>query len=140
MSQGAVSQWLKQAREGGTEALAAHPPPGVTPQLTAEQQAQIPVLLAPGAEQYGFRGEVWTSKRVAVVIKRAFGVTYHPDHVRKLLRAAGWSPQRPKTQASQRKDEAIAEWVEEQWPLITKKRTTSSAPSSSETRQRFICC
>lgn len=110
--------------------MAAHPPPGSPPKLTDEQRAKIPLLLAQRAEPYGFRGEVWTSKRVAVVIKRVFGVTYHPDHVRKLLRAAGWSPQPPKTQASQRNDESIAEWVEERWPLIKKKRTTNTAPSA----------
>ena len=36
------------------EALKAHLPKGVSPRLTAEQKAQIPELLAKGAEAYGF--------------------------------------------------------------------------------------
>jgi transposase len=70
VSEGAVSQWLKRGREGGLEALNAHPPKGVTPRLSAEQKAQIPALLVKGAEAYGFRGDVWTASRVAVVIER----------------------------------------------------------------------
>src|SRR5919205_2999944 len=68
VSQGAVSQWLKRAREGGVEALYAQPPPGPTPRLTTEQLAQLPSLLARGAAALGFIGEVWTAKRVAAVI------------------------------------------------------------------------
>ena len=41
VSEGAVSHWMKRGREGGVEALKAHPPKGVSPRLTAEQKAQI---------------------------------------------------------------------------------------------------
>src|SRR5260370_17363335 len=73
---GAVSQWLKRAREGGAEALRPHPPPGPTRRLSAEPQAQLPTLLAKGAEAYGFLGEVWTTNRAAAVIPHEFGVRY----------------------------------------------------------------
>jgi transposase len=63
VSEGAVSQRLKRGRIGGMEALKAHPPKGVTLRLSADQKAQIPDLLAKGAEAYGFRGEVWTAGR-----------------------------------------------------------------------------
>ena len=43
VSEGAVSHWMKRGREGGVEALQAHPPKGVSPRLTAEQKAQIPL-------------------------------------------------------------------------------------------------
>src|SRR5215216_5838855 len=77
VTKGAVSRWLKRAREGGAEALYSQPPPGPTRRLSAEQLAQLPCLLARGAEAFGFIGEVWTAKRVAVVIRDAFGVRYH---------------------------------------------------------------
>src|SRR5438874_12224628 len=78
VSKGAVSQWMKRGREGGIEALKAHPPKGVKPKLPVEQKAQIPALLVKGAEAYGFRGDVWTGKRIAEVVSRSFGVHYHP--------------------------------------------------------------
>jgi transposase len=130
VSKGAVSQWMKRGREGGVEALQAHPPTGVKPRLSAEQKAQIPALLAKGAEAYGFRGEVWTASRVAEVIARTFGVRYHRDHVGRLLREAGWSRQQPIERASQRDEAAIKEWVEERWPAIKKKPSKSRRPSS----------
>jgi transposase len=108
---GAVSQWLKRARDGGgREALRTQPPPGPVPRLTEAQRAKLPEHLAKGAEAYGFVGDVWTTKRVATVIQWAFGVQYHPAHVSRLLRAIGWSLQRPRRRASQRQEAAIQDW------------------------------
>jgi transposase len=54
------------------------------------------------------------------VIAGQFGVRYHPDHVRKLLREMGLSYQQPVERASQRDEEAIAAWAHERWPAIKK--------------------
>jgi transposase len=121
VSGGAVSQWLKRLRAGGREALRAKPRPGPTPRLTPDQQVQLPEHLSWGAEAYGFLGDVWTTKRVAAVIEREFGVHYHPDHVGRLLRGAGWSVQKPVTRATQRDEATITAWCEERWPEVKKK-------------------
>ena len=121
VSEGAVSQWLKRLRTGGKEALRAQPPPGPTPRLTEEQRMQLPWLLERGAEAFGFLGDVWTTKRVAAVIEQEYGVRYHPDHVGRLLREAGWSVQKPVTRATQRDEAAIKAWYEERWPEVKKK-------------------
>jgi transposase len=121
VSAGAVSQWVKRAREGGgVEALTRQPPPGMTPRLSAEQGAQLPGLLVGGAAAHGFRGDVWTARRVATVIWRHFGVRYHPDHVSRLLRRLGWSRQQPVERAIQRDEAAIQQWQEERWPALKK--------------------
>jgi transposase len=131
VSAGAVSQWLKRAREaGGVAGLARRPPPGMTPRLSQEKRAQIPALLAQGAEAHGFRGDVWTAKRVAELILRTFGVRYHHDHVSRLLRRLRWSRQQPVERATQRNQEAIRQWYEQRWPAIKKKRPTKDTPSS----------
>jgi transposase len=127
---GAVSQWLKRGREHGVTALHRRPPPGAIPKLTAEQRAAVPNLLARGAEAFGFVGDVWTTKRVAAVIRRDLGVSYHPAHVSRLLRAIGWSLQRPIRRASQRKDAAIQEWHAERRAALEAKPKRRSAPSS----------
>lgn len=127
---GAVSQWLKRARDEGVEALRRHPAPGPQPKLTAEQLAQLPALLARGPAAYGWRGERWTSKRVAEVIWRTFGVRYHPAHVTRLLHAVGHSVQRPVARATQRDEQAIRAWWQERWPALEKKRLLKDAPSS----------
>jgi transposase len=68
VSKGAVSQWMKRARQGGgPKALKRQPAaPGATPRLSEDQRAKLPELLAQGAEAHGFRGEVWTCERVAI--------------------------------------------------------------------------
>jgi transposase len=99
---GAVSQWVKRAEEGGVEALRRGKAPGGPSRLTAEQRAQIPELLKRGAESFGFRGDIWTRGRVAEVIRRELGVSYHPSHVGRILRACGWSLQKPIRRATQR--------------------------------------
>jgi transposase len=131
VSAAAVSGWLKRARRSGIEALRRHPAPGPTPKLTAEQRAQVPDLLAKGAEAYGFVGDVWTTKRVAVVIKRVLGVSYHPAHLSRLLRQEGLSLQKPIRRASQRDEAKIAAWREETWPALQAKPRRRSARSSS---------
>ena len=127
VTQGAVSQWLKRAREQGPAALHHRLPPGPTPKLTAEQRAQLPALLVYGAEAYGFLGEVWTTPRVATVIEREFGVRYHPAHVSRLLRQLGWSVQKPRVRATQRDEAAIARWQTERWPALQAKPEASGA-------------
>jgi transposase len=126
----AVSQWIKRGRDGGVEALRTQPRPGGPAKLTAEQRAQIPGLLSRGAEAYGFGGDVWTAKRIAAVIWRTFGVRYHPDHVSRLLRQAGWSRQQPIEHASQRDQAAIQRWYEERWPVRRKKPARKDTRSS----------
>jgi len=126
---GAVSQWLTRARAQGVDALRRHPAPGPTPRLTAEQLTQLPVLLARGPEAYGLRGQVWTCKRVAAVLRRTCGVTSHPAHVNRLLHAVHHRVQRPVTRATQRDAAAIAAWWQERWPASEKKRPPKDAPS-----------
>src|SRR3712207_9286811 len=72
---------MKRARDGGgVEALKRRPAPGARPRLSEERRAKLPELLERGAEAHGFRGEVWAYERVAIVIRKEFGVSYHPAH------------------------------------------------------------
>jgi transposase len=120
VTEGAVSQWMKRAREEGVEGLRHKPPPGATPRLSEEARAKLPELLAQGAEAHGFRGKVWTCERVATVIRREFGVSYHPAHVSRLLKALRQSLQKPQRRAEQRDEEAIEHWKEKKWPSLKK--------------------
>jgi transposase len=74
---GAVSQWISRARAGGREALQTQPCSGGRARLTSDQRDQIPALLRGDATAFGFLGDIWTTKRIALVIKQTFGVIYH---------------------------------------------------------------
>ena len=131
VSKGAVSQWMSRAETQGVEALRRHPAPGARPKLTAEQQVQLSDLLAQGAEAFGFRGQVWTTKRVAEVIQRTFAVRYHPAHCSRLLRALKQSVQKPVQRATQRDEAAIERWKQERWSALKKKLNRKDGRLSS---------
>src|SRR6516165_11881300 len=116
-----VSRWLARARTAGPEALRSRAPPGRPPKLSSAQKRLIPEFLWHGAEAYGFRGEVWTCVRVALVIEEEFGVRYHKDHVGRLLKELGWTPQMPIRRAIQRDEQAIQRWRTEVWPDLRKR-------------------
>ena len=121
VTEGAVSQWLARARAEGCAALGKRSSPGAPPKLTGDQKAALPALLLRGAPAFGFVGEVWTAARVAAVIEREWGVRYHPSHAARLLRACGWSRQRPARRARQRDEAAVAAWHDERLPAVKKR-------------------
>lgn len=128
VSQGAVSQWVSAAEEGGVEALYTRPRKRRDARLTGEQVARLPQLLQRGAEHFGFRGDVWTRKRVGAVIKGEFGVSYTSVHVGRVLKAIGWSNQKPIERASQRDEAAIEQWRADTWPVLQKKPSRKGVP------------
>jgi transposase len=136
----AVSQWMAAVREHGEAGLLARPHKGAVPRLTPGQLRLVPEFLSHGAEAYGFRGEVWTCARVTEVIRREFAVSYHKDHVSRLLKALRWTPQKPAERAAQRDEQEVSGWREERWPELKKKRGASGARPSSSMNRASTCC
>jgi len=121
VSEDTVSRWLIRARAGGPETLLAHPSPGHPPKLSSAQKRLIPEFLWHGPEAYGFRGEVWTCARISRVIEEELGIRYHKDHVGRLLKELGWTPQMPIRRAIQRDEEAIEHWRRAVWPELLRR-------------------
>ncbi len=131
VSPGAISQWVKRAREGGEKALETPHTGGRPAQLSAADLRRLVKLLAKGAEAFGFRGAVWNNPRVAELIQREFGIRYHPAHVSRILKRLGWTPQKPIVRAKQRNPEEIEGWWQERWPKIKKRSSKKAVRSSS---------
>ena len=123
VTEGAVSQWMKMAREQGEEGLRGKIAGGPAARLTKEQLQHLARLLEQGAEVPGFAGAVWTTERVAVLIYQQFHVRYHPAHMSRLLKVIHYSVQQPIERASQRDEQAIQTWKEERWPALKKSPT-----------------
>ena len=117
----AVWRWQEAVRRQGPTALAPKPVPGRPPKLTTRQRGRLPRVLARGARAHGYATDLWTTKRVATVIAREFGVRYHPAHVSRLLAACGWSCQKPERRAVERDEAAIRHWKRYRWTAIQKK-------------------
>jgi transposase len=130
VSLSSVKRWKKAHRQGGDEALLPKPQLGPESKLDASQRERLQELLLAGPLAAGFSTELWTCRRVAEVVRREFGVDYHPDHLGRILHDLGFSPQKPQRRASERNEAAIARWRSHDWPRI-KKSAAEGTPSSS---------
>lgn len=119
---GAVSQWIKRGLKEGADGLLHPKVPGRPSRLKPTERQHLKELLAQGAESFGFQGAVWTCARVAKVIEREFGVHYHPAHVSRILDEMGWTPQKPRLRAKQRKEQEVSQWWQMRWPESKKSR------------------
>lgn len=112
-----IYRWLKL--EQSPNGLAAKPYSGSRTRLSFAQQRQLETLLLQGAKAHGWSNELWTTKRIAELIKHHFGVTLHHDHVGRFLRQRlHWSSQKPRRRARERNEEAIALWKRDTFPDI----------------------
>jgi len=117
-----VFRWAQVYRVKGSRGLQPQPTPGRPPELSHAQRERLKRILLQGPLAAGYPTDLWTLTRVAEVIRRRFGVTYHPCHVWKLLHSVGWSCQKPERRALQRNDAEIAHWKRYRWPHIKKRR------------------
>jgi len=116
-----VLRWRDAWRRGGARALRVRSSPGRPPKLTPPQRRRLVRLLVRGAMAQGYPTELWTTGRIAALITDTFGVTYHPDHVGRLLHQLGWSHQKPERRAAERDETAIADWKRVRWPQVKKR-------------------
>ncbi|WP_189010802.1 IS630 family transposase [Deinococcus malanensis] len=114
-----VTTWNARLKKKGT--LQATVAPGPSARLTSVQHEHLRTLLREGAKHHGFRDETWTTRRVVELIGRHFDVWYHHDHVRKVLRQLGFTPQMPDGRAAERNELRIASWKEQVVPELEKK-------------------
>jgi len=84
-----VSRWWRLARTGGANALARRPVSGRPPKLPPKELRRLATLLGQPPSQQGLLGHRWTLVLVAELIRRTFGVTYHPSHVWRLIHDQG---------------------------------------------------
>lgn len=122
-SRSSVTRWIQSYESTGMTALEAKPIPGRPSQLSSQQKRKLEQLLLKGPLAAGYKTDLWTLQRIAKLIKRHFGVEYHPGHVWKMLQQLGWSCQKPERRATQRNEAAIAHWKRYKWPQIKKKRS-----------------
>ena len=109
---------LAQQRDG----LRSHPVAGRPRLLSDKQLKQVESLLLQGAVAHGWSNQLWTAARVAVMIQRHFGIQYHPEHVRKLLKQRlNWTSQKPQKHARECNDKEVERWITEEWPRILRQ-------------------
>lgn len=133
-TEGAVCQWRKRFREAGEEGLRAKPVVRAR-KLDAAQKAELLRLLEAGPEKCGLGRRLWSSPLVTRLILEKFDVSYHPDHVGRLLHALGYTPQMPKRVARERDPAAVERWRKRTWPRLKKGGVGGKLASCSSTKR-----
>ena len=100
-------RWRDARRNGGDDALQVRFSPGRPLMLAAAKRKRLVRLLLKGPMAQGYRTNLWTTARIAELIEREFGVSYHPDHIGRLMHSLGWTPQKPERRALERNEEEI---------------------------------
>jgi transposase len=125
-----VMRWRDAYNTSGPEGLKPKPTPGRPVKLKPRQQKALVNHLLKGAMAHGYATDLWTTQRIAELIERKYTITYHRDHIGRLMHDLGWSHQKPERRACERKEKDIETWKREKWPQV-KKTLRGWAPTSS---------
>ena len=113
-------RWRDARRRGGAKALRVCFSPGRPLKLDLRQRRRLVKLLLQGPMMHGYRTNLWTTARIAELIRRQFGIQYHRVHLGRLMHRLQWSPQKPERRALERDEHAIVRWQQKDWPRIKK--------------------
>ena len=93
---------------------------GRPPKMNQRQKDKLLKMLLRGPMAFGWRTDVWTTRRVAELIHKEFSIDYHFIHVARILHALDWSPQKPERRALEQNEAAIERWKATSWKKVKK--------------------
>jgi len=125
-----VMRWRNQRAKQGDGVYTVKLPPGRPRRMSSKQLRKLEKLLLKGPMARGYRTDLWTTQRIAEVIEAEFGISYHRDHVGRVMKRLGWTHQKPEHRAMERNEAAIRRWRDEHFPEV-KKTPSGWAPTSS---------
>jgi transposase len=117
-----VKRWVDCYRRRGVWVLIVKGPyEGKKPRLSPKEMEELAEIIEAGPEACGLDTGVWTSPIIADLVKRRFGISYHPSQIRRILHKLAFSIQYPKRRLSKADKAKQAWWIEEELPRIKKK-------------------
>jgi transposase len=116
-----IVRWQQSYQQEGTKGLRPRASPGRPALLSAKQKEKVVQILVRGPLAAGYQTDLWTLRRIREVIAREFGIRYSLANCWKLMRALGWSCQKPEKRARERNEAAIRRWKRSVWPHIKKR-------------------
>ena len=120
VNRASVYRWLNMARQ--PDGLVAKPHPGSPPRLSPDELQQLQTLLLQGPKAHGWSTDLWTCQRMVQLIQRHFSVSFHHDHVGRLLHTRlNWSPQKPRRRARERDEVVIEYWRRVRFPKLARE-------------------
>jgi putative transposase len=89
VSRTTASRWHRAVDGRGVEALRKRRAPGRPSRLKPEQLELAAQIYQAGPRAAGYASDRWTTVRFAGAILTAFGVSYDPDHVGRIMHRLG---------------------------------------------------
>ena len=117
-----IRRWVAQMRREGTSVIEPQRRgrrAGEAAALNVRQMRRIEGMVrGKMPDQLRLSFYLWTREAVGALIKREYGVVLSPASIGNYLKRWGMSPQKPVRRAYERNDEAIARWLETDYPAI----------------------
>ncbi|MFH2050709.1 MAG: IS630 family transposase, partial [bacterium] len=118
-----INNWNRYKEEGLLEGHRS----GRKSELSEKNLSKLYDIVESGPVSYGLNTGVWTSDLITEIIDNEFNVTYHPGHVRKLLKQIGFSVQRPTTKLINGDPVQKNKWKRYTYPNLKKKAKSEGA-------------
>jgi len=115
-----IHRWRRMARE--QQGLDPKPNAGRPPRLSNYHLRKLERLLRQGAKKHGWPNQLGTADRVARLIRQRFGISLHPEHVRKILKQRlNWTSQKPRRKAREQNDKEVERWLGDELARILRE-------------------
>lgn len=113
-----VSYWVAAYKRGGKRALRSRKAPGPPFKLKPGEIARVMKCLQQEATACGFETPLWTTKRVAYLVRKEAKKQLDYSNVWRLLKRMGLTNQKPEKRAYEQDKKAAKKWLREEWPKI----------------------
>lgn len=130
VTRGTVNLWVNRFHREGERSLKARKQgrPKGGGNLLGLQAAQIVRTITDKTpEQIKMPFLLWTREAVQMLIEQKTGVRYSLQHVGRLLRRWGFTPQKPVRKAWEQDAKAVEYWISEEYPKIRSKARKQGA-------------
>jgi putative transposase len=117
-----VDNVRKRYRQDGLEGLIPRTHPGRASRATPEYRKALREAVQTPPQTLGYGFSVWSLPRLSQHLKRTTGITLSDDQLGRVLRAEGFSYQRPKHTMKGKRDETAYERARRQLKKLKKKR------------------
>ena len=126
-----IGKWWRQYNAQGEAALVQQKrgrQPGSGQHLSDVQQVHLRTLIETGhPEDYGIESALWTRRAVQALIAEQCELHMPVRTVGDYLKRWGYSPQRPLKRAYEQDPDAVAQWLDEDYPAIKARANAEEA-------------